>query len=183
VRAGAQAAEVEASRRRAAAEAADYARKQQQLQVRRGDLAVPQGGWPAGRRASVRGGIKQRREFCQGLKREHDARPMQGGKRRRRAPPPNLQERLDAKALEGEHLAAAKEALRARLRAMEGKLIKACDRRCRWLGWCLAIVSLNMWGEAWALGVSHAAPDPALTAPAAAAALPPPSSSSRRSPG
>jgi hypothetical protein len=34
------------------------------------------------------------------------------------------QERLAAKALEGEQLAAAKEALRARLRAMEGKLIK-----------------------------------------------------------
>jgi len=35
-----------------------------------------------------------------------------------------LDEKLAAKALEGEQLAAAKEALRARLRAMEGKLIK-----------------------------------------------------------
>ncbi|GBF99862.1 kinesin-ii motor subunit [Raphidocelis subcapitata] len=35
-----------------------------------------------------------------------------------------LEERLAAKAVEGEQLAAAKEALRARLRAMEGKIIK-----------------------------------------------------------
>lgn len=121
--AAAQAAAVEADRRRAAEEAAKYERKQKQLEA----------GGGAGPLLDARPHTRMRKpQWCAHA--GPGSTRSQCGSPTRRQPPahqtsrkhcPNPQERLAAKALEGEQLAAAKEALRARLRAMEGKIIKA----------------------------------------------------------